>query len=75
MTYAKLFLLLVMTVTAYPQAQQPPARQDAAGVEHLDETPLFRTSVVPRTAKAIDYQYRSGATKIDFVEPSVVHHK
>ena len=72
MTHAKLFLLLVMTLTAYPQAQQSPARQDAAGVEHLDETPLFRTSVVSRTAKAIDYQYRSGATKIDFVGTSLM---
>ena len=72
MTRVKLFLLLAMTVTAYPQAQQPPARQDAAGVEHLDEPPLFRTSVVSRTAKAIDYQYRSGATKIDFVGTSLM---
>ena len=28
---------------------------------------MFKTSVVSKTAKAINYQYRSGATKIDFV--------
>ena len=30
------------------------------------EMPIYRTSVTSRTAKAIDYQHRSGATKIDF---------
>src|SRR5690349_19723037 len=29
-------------------------------------TPIFRSTVTARTAKAINYQHRSGATKIDF---------
>jgi len=29
-------------------------------------TPIYRVSVTSRTAKAINYQHRSGATKIDF---------
>ena len=28
--------------------------------------PIYRVSVTARTAKAISYQHRSGATKIDF---------
>ena len=31
-----------------------------------DSTPLYRVTVVDRTMKAINYQHRSGATKIDF---------
>jgi outer membrane protein OmpA-like peptidoglycan-associated protein len=30
------------------------------------EQPVFRASVTARTAKAVNYQHRSGATKIDF---------
>ena len=31
-----------------------------------DETPIYRITIVERTAKAINYQHRNGATKIDF---------
>src|SRR5512138_895502 len=31
-----------------------------------DRTPLYRVTVVQRTAHAINYRHRSGATKIDF---------
>src|SRR5690349_2083196 len=30
------------------------------------ETPIYRVSVTARTAKAVNYQHRSGATKINF---------
>ena len=68
MTRTTLFLLLMLAVPAYPQA----AQQASSGVEELDETPIFKASVVSKTAKAIDYQYRSGATKIDFVGTSLM---
>src|SRR6476619_2568514 len=48
-------------------AAQPAQNQDenqarmAAGGD-----PIYRVSVTARTAKAISYQHRSGATKIDF---------
>ena len=35
-------------------------------VERLDTMPIYRVTVVARTAKALNYQHRSGATKIDF---------
>ncbi len=44
-----------------PQNQTENAIRMAAG-----ESPVFRVSVTARTAKAINYQHRSGATKIDF---------
>ncbi len=34
--------------------------------------PVFRVTVVERTAKAINYQHRSGATKIDFAGTSLM---
>jgi outer membrane protein OmpA-like peptidoglycan-associated protein len=44
-----------------PQKQDENAARVAAGM-----TPIYRVTVTARTAKAINYQHRSGATKIDF---------
>jgi outer membrane protein OmpA-like peptidoglycan-associated protein len=35
-------------------------------------TPIFRTTVVERSAKAINYRHRNGATKIDFTGTSLL---
>ena len=45
-----------------PQTQSENAARMAAG-----QPPIFRSSVTARTAKAINYRHRSGATKINFV--------
>lgn len=34
--------------------------------QQADPAPVFRTTVVARTTKAVSYRHRSGATKIDF---------
>lgn len=65
-------LLLLLTAPAYPQTGSPVAQSDTSNVDQLEEMPVFRTSVVSKTAKAINYQYRSGATKIDFVGTSLM---
>ncbi len=44
-----------------PQAQDENAARRAAGVP-----PIYRVTVTERTAKAINYQHRNGATRIDF---------
>ncbi len=44
-----------------PQKQDENAARIAAGAP-----PIYRASVTARTAKAVSYQHRSGATKIDF---------
>jgi len=55
-----LALAVMLSTSAYGQAKpQEPAH---AG----DPTPTYRFSVVSRTAKAVNYRHRSGATKIDF---------
>ena len=45
---------------AVQQSNENAARMAAGAM------PIYRVSVTARTAKAINYQHRSGATKIDF---------
>ncbi len=47
-------------------AQAPPAQNENASRMAAGETPIYRVTVTTRTAKAMNYQHRSGATKIDF---------
>jgi hypothetical protein len=64
LTYAVfLFVFWVAPVLGQQPAQEP---SPASDVEQLDETPVFRVTTTAKTAKAINYQHRSGATKIDF---------
>ncbi|HEV2731605.1 MAG TPA: OmpA family protein [Terriglobales bacterium] len=39
------------------------AQQDQ--VEPMEKTPVFRTNVVSRTTKAVDYRHRGGSTRVD----------
>jgi outer membrane protein OmpA-like peptidoglycan-associated protein len=40
--------------------------QSTAAVEPLSPTPIYRVDVVSRTVQAVNYQHRSGATKLNF---------
>src|SRR6266478_5849630 len=51
----------VLSAQTPAQERHENANRAAAGL-----TPIYRVSVTERTAKAISYQHRSGATKIDF---------
>jgi outer membrane protein OmpA-like peptidoglycan-associated protein len=51
-------------------AAQTPADPDA--LQHAETMPVFRVTAVARTAKAINYQHRSGATKVDFAGTSLM---
>ena len=55
------FVLVGGLLSAQEPAQSENAIRMAAGT-----TPIYRVTVTARTAKAINYQHRSGATKIDF---------
>ena len=50
-----------------PQTQNENAARMAAG-----DMPVYRATVTERTAKAVNYQHRSGATKIDFAGTSLM---
>ncbi|MBA3975714.1 MAG: flagellar motor protein MotB [Candidatus Solibacter sp.] len=56
-------LLLVSGILA---AQTPLSQDDNTSRMAAGSTPVYRITVTQRTAKAINYQHRSGATKIDF---------
>jgi outer membrane protein OmpA-like peptidoglycan-associated protein len=47
-------------------AQEPRTQNGNPALSSPGETPLYRLSLTPRTVKAINYQHRSGATRIDF---------
>ena len=55
-TVASITSLLFVTPPAFGQQT----------TQHNDTAPLYRVTVVERTAKALNYQYRSGPTQIDF---------
>ena len=64
-------MLLTVCGFAAAQSPQPPdlvrqASDNAARVATVAATPIYRVSVVARTTKAINYNHRSGSTKIDF---------
>jgi outer membrane protein OmpA-like peptidoglycan-associated protein len=59
---SKISLALALTLSASAYVQSKPQSPAQSG----DPTPTYRFSVVSRTAKAVNYRHRSGATKIDF---------
>ena len=62
MKFIGAFLMVCGVLSAQaPQKQDENAARMAAGAP-----PIYRVTVTARTAKAINYQHRSGATKIDF---------
>src|SRR5581483_695497 len=50
--------IVVILGTAVVQAQTP--------VEHPQTVPIYQVTVVERTVRAVDYQYQTGPTKVDF---------
>jgi len=64
---------MFLTVCGLVAAQSPQApnlvgqsSNNAARTAAVAATPIYRVSVVARTTKAINYNHRSGSTKIDF---------
>ena len=55
-----------LTVCGVLSAQTPQKQDENAARMAAGSTPIYRVTVTARTAKAINYQHRSGATKIDF---------
>jgi len=56
----------LLTVCGLMAAQAPQQSTENAQRIAAGELPIYRVTVTERTAKAINYQHRSGATKIDF---------
>jgi outer membrane protein OmpA-like peptidoglycan-associated protein len=52
---------IILSLSAFAQTYQT-----NMAVEPMSQTPVFRVNVISRTARAVNYQHRSGATKVDF---------
>jgi outer membrane protein OmpA-like peptidoglycan-associated protein len=59
---------IALSLSAFGQNNSPTTR----AVEPMDHTPTFRVVVTTRTAPAVNYKHRSGATKIDFTGTSLM---
>ena len=60
-------LLLAVAVALSLPAVAQSNSQTTVEVERTSSTPIFRVVVVSRTVRAVNYQYRSGSSKLDFV--------
>ena len=53
---------IALSVSAFAQTNS----QTTLVIEPLSPTPIFRVNVVSRSVQAVNYQHRSGASKLDF---------
>jgi len=51
-----------LTVSAFAQTNS----QNTLVVESMNQTPTFRVTVVSRSVRAVNYEHRSGASRLDF---------
>jgi outer membrane protein OmpA-like peptidoglycan-associated protein len=58
--------LLAATITLSLSAFAQTNSETPRVIEPMSSTPTFRVNVVSRNVQAVNYQHRSGATKIDF---------
>jgi outer membrane protein OmpA-like peptidoglycan-associated protein len=56
--FAGLMCVTLLVTFAVAQQENPP-------VEPMDQTPLYRVTVVSRTTKAVNYRHRGGSTIVD----------
>jgi len=73
-----IFLVCLMVLGASALAMPPPSQSQTSStdatqqtetsmaVESVSPTPTFRVTVISRTARAVNYKHRGGATKLDF---------
>jgi hypothetical protein len=75
MKIIRMFLASLMALGASALAMPPPsqsqtnstaATQQTQAVEPMSPTPTFRVTVISRTARAVNYKHRGGATKLNF---------
>ncbi len=53
---------IALSVSAFAQSNRP----TTIAVESTSPTPIFRVTVVSRNVQAVNYEHRSGASKLDF---------
>ena len=53
---------LTLSLSTFAQTNS----QTINGVEHMNQTPTFRVTVISRSVQAVNYKHRSGSSKLDF---------
>ena len=66
----KLLLAAAVALGLPVAAQSNP--QATVEVEHMSPTPTFRVTVISRSVQAINYEHRSGSSKLDFAGTSLM---
>jgi outer membrane protein OmpA-like peptidoglycan-associated protein len=64
-------LLAVAVVLSLPAVAQTNS-QTTMEVEHISPTPTFRVVVISRSVQAVNYEHRSGSSKLDFAGTSLM---
>ena len=62
----KIALLLAVGITLSATAFAQTNSRTTLVVEPISPTPIFRVNVVSRSVRAVNYEHRSGASKLDF---------
>ncbi|MGA8272888.1 MAG: OmpA family protein, partial [Candidatus Sulfotelmatobacter sp.] len=62
----KITLLFAAAIALSLPAAAQTNSQPTVEVEHLSPTPTFRVTVISRSVQAINYEHRSGTSKLDF---------
>ena len=60
------FLLAIGVLSAQAPQAPNPTQQSSTDLNAAGSVPIYRVTVVARTMKAINYNHRSGSTRIDF---------
>jgi len=66
----KLLLAAAVALSLPGVAQSNP--QTTVEVEHMSSTPTFRVTVISRSVQAVNYEHRSGSSKLDFAGTSLM---
>jgi len=61
----KTLLFVAIIVLSFPAGAQTNS-QTTDDVEHMSPTPTFRVTVISRSVQAVNYEHRSGSSKLDF---------
>ena len=65
-------LLLAAVVALGLPAVAQTNSQATVEVEHMNSAPMFRVTVISRSVQAINYEHRSGSSKLDFAGTSLM---
>jgi outer membrane protein OmpA-like peptidoglycan-associated protein len=62
----KITLLFAAAIALSLPAAGQTNSQTTVDVERMNQTPMFRVTVISRSVQAVNYRHRSGASKLDF---------